>query len=396
VHREEGPHPKQTSRHEPGIVVVLRGLPGVGKTTIAALIRDRLAPAVRVNIDTIRYLAMPRLLDTATIAQGELAAAELARSYAEQGVNAIIDGVMLEPDTLGSVVGLLSSAGLPVSVFNVTATLPHLLARNNSREFYDRVDEDRIRFLYESFTTPIGELVSSDDRVPEEVADDVLTILSSRRAAPRERGRRVYFMRHGAVEFDDTIYPDHDRMGLSFDGRNQVLAARSGLTMLGIERIVTSPFPRARESAEIINQVLHVPMTVDTRFKERCFPSLYGRTFSEIASIYGEGTADRLYSNSSSVSIPGAESVEQAARRTWEALQGIVSANHTATLVVSHGGPHGWICAKALGLPAEEYGRRFTIGHARLSAFAIPSGRTGVKVLSVNTDAHSLLGLPPR
>jgi predicted kinase len=84
-----------------GLVILVRGLPGVGKSTVADMLRARLAPAVRVNEDTIRYLALPRDFTDVTVIRAQFACADLAKSYALSGAAAIIDGVMADRDVVG-------------------------------------------------------------------------------------------------------------------------------------------------------------------------------------------------------------------------------------------------------------------------------------------------------
>ena len=164
-------------KNRPAPVVIIRGLPGVGKTSISSLLRDWLRPAVLVSVDTIRYLALPRDLTDATIGQAELACASLARGYAERGVTAIVEGVLADTEILETMIGQLSVSAIPTLVVTVTASLDDLLRRNASRDEYVRVPEERIHWLYERFDPHVGQLLPTDGMVAEEAADNLRQFL---------------------------------------------------------------------------------------------------------------------------------------------------------------------------------------------------------------------------
>lgn len=386
--REPVPQP------ELGRVFIIRGLPGVGKTTTAALLRDRLEPAVRVSIDTIRYLAKPRNLNAHSIQQAEVASTDLARSYARQGVNAIVEGVILDLDVLETILGSCDADGLPVTVINLAASLPNLLARNDERAPYDRVADTRIQTLHDRFTTSIGHTIVTDDREPEEVVDCIFGLVDDQPVTAASDDWSLFVMRHGAAAVDDLTYPDHDAMPLSAVGHRQVLAARQAIAALGIERVVTSPFRRCIETAELVTAALSVPLKVDDRLKERTFPAFYGVTYDAIAKEIGAEKADYLRYNSNLVSLPDTEDLPAMRTRVLDAVTEILARPERRTLVVSHGGPHGWLCALALGSDDPATARRFALGHARLSAFGRRPGTDDLRLISLNSRADGLVVLP--
>ena len=59
------------------MAILLRGLPGSGKTTTAALLRDALSPSVRVSDDSVRYMAHPRDFTALTLEASERACIKL-------------------------------------------------------------------------------------------------------------------------------------------------------------------------------------------------------------------------------------------------------------------------------------------------------------------------------
>ncbi|MGL5262998.1 MAG: hypothetical protein ACRDAI_00215, partial [Candidatus Rhabdochlamydia sp.] len=44
----------------PPFILILRGPPASGKTSVSLILRHKLSPAVRLSIDVLRYLVTPR------------------------------------------------------------------------------------------------------------------------------------------------------------------------------------------------------------------------------------------------------------------------------------------------------------------------------------------------
>lgn len=83
---------------------------------------------------------------------------------------------------------------------------------------------------------------------------------------------RFYFVRHG----ETILNAEHIRQGregaLSEKGRDQAERAGAYLKRFPITRIIASDYPRAQETAHIINQHLEVPITFSPLFGERRNP----------------------------------------------------------------------------------------------------------------------------
>src|SRR5260221_8040234 len=71
------------------------------------------------------------------------------------------------------------------------------------------------------------------------------------------RTMRLYFLRHGIAEEWRPDFPDEERR-LTAEGKRKVRIIAQGISKLdlGLDLIVTSPLPRARETAEILADVL--------------------------------------------------------------------------------------------------------------------------------------------
>lgn len=372
-------------------VVLLRGLPGIGKTTVAAMLRERTVPSVRVSVDTVRYFAAPRDLSEKTIEAAERAAAALAMSYAGDGFTAFVEGVFANLDTVNAITGELHSAGIEVSVVTLSGSLEDALARNAARHPSIQLDPERIRWLHAQFDDAHGHVIDTSNRVAEEIAEFVEEQLASgsERAELPER-RLVLFLRHGAADVRDDTYPDPRTLGLSAEGRRQVLGVRRGIERLMPELIVSSPFARARETAELLNKNLRLPLELEEGWCERTLSDFYGWSYEEIASQIGAEAAARLRTNGDELDLSGTESLQAASQRVGAALESLLTRPQRLILVVSHGGPHGWICAQALGSPSPRAGRGVELDAGRMSVFELEPD--GPSIVALNTLPWTLAG----
>lgn len=87
------------------------------------------------------------------------------------------------------------------------------------------------------------------------------------------RPRRFYFVRHG----ETLLNAQHIRQGeegrLSENGRHQAEKVGAYLKNFPIERIISSTYPRAKETAEILATDLKAPIVYSALFSERRNPS---------------------------------------------------------------------------------------------------------------------------
>jgi broad specificity phosphatase PhoE len=87
------------------------------------------------------------------------------------------------------------------------------------------------------------------------------------------RPRRFYLVRHG----ETLLNAEHIRQGedgaLSPRGREQAEKVGRYLQYFPVQSIITSTYPRAKETANIINTHLQVPITYSSLFVERRNPS---------------------------------------------------------------------------------------------------------------------------
>ncbi len=85
--------------------------------------------------------------------------------------------------------------------------------------------------------------------------------------------KRFYFVRHGETILNTKRIKQSAEGDLSELGKHQAEIVGERLAPLGIQRILASPYERARETALIINKHLHVPIFYSPLLAERRNPS---------------------------------------------------------------------------------------------------------------------------
>lgn len=147
----------------------------------------------------------------------------------------------------------------------------------------------------------------------------------------------IYIMRHGqsTVNVERRITCRKLEGDLTSIGRDQALKAGQWLIDKGITKIVHSPFHRAAQTAEIVNQHLNLTCSVSDDLREMDCGALEWRTdeagWNEFYSVY-----ERWQQRDWNATYPDGESYRQGFDRFNHCLMN-VDPNET-TLLVTHGG----------------------------------------------------------
>jgi len=132
----------------------------------------------------------------------------------------------------------------------------------------------------------------------------------------------VYLLRHGETGLNALgVLQGSIEEPLNAVGRQQAQAAAQTLSGLGIARIVSSPQSRARQTADIVAEKLHLSITEDTLLRERDWGIYEGRPLCERSE---EGA--------------GVEPFSSVLARAYQAFEHIVAGSPTPCLVVAHSG----------------------------------------------------------
>jgi len=147
---------------------------------------------------------------------------------------------------------------------------------------------------------------------------------------------KIFLIRHGQTTGDlegryGGSYDDH----LTEKGREQLAETAAQVADKGIEIIFHSPLIRARESAEIIRDVINCPIQQWNGLEERHYGVLSGLTKQEALDKYPDAVeAHKDPMNTD----PEGESFEDFNNRVVTTFTEIIKAPHETIAILAHGG----------------------------------------------------------
>ncbi len=148
---------------------------------------------------------------------------------------------------------------------------------------------------------------------------------------------KILLIRHGETTGDledryGGTYDDH----LTEEGRQQLARTAQLLKGKEIKKIYSSTLIRARESTEIISEVLSVDVEFEAGLQERDYGVLGGLTKEEAIEKYPE--AVELHKDPANTD-PEGESQFDFIQRVTDTFTGIVERGGEQIVILSHGGP---------------------------------------------------------
>jgi broad specificity phosphatase PhoE len=140
--------------------------------------------------------------------------------------------------------------------------------------------------------------------------------------------RPFWFLRHGETDWNrENRTQGSTDIPLNDTGLAQAREAAALLPGRGITRIVTSPLQRAHRTAEIVGEVLHLPVELRPDLREASFGAHEGEVMGAWFASWVEGRA-----------VPeGGESFADVRARAIAAVNAVLQDPHLP-LVVAHGG----------------------------------------------------------
>lgn len=153
---------------------------------------------------------------------------------------------------------------------------------------------------------------------------------------------RFWILRHGQSEANikgliaSSPNLAISKFGLTTIGHEQVVRSieQRREQMIGIDRIFTSDFRRARETAEVAAKLLNVPITEAVPLRERCFGEWEGQSDANYEDVWSADAEDAAHEQW------GVESVSAVAYRMSQFIQSVDQSSINRTyLIVSHGDP---------------------------------------------------------
>ena len=93
----------------------------------------------------------------------------------------------------------------------------------------------------------------------------------------------IYLVRHGQTDWNiENRIQGHLDMPLNDTGRNEARICVTQLSALKIDQIIASDLSRTKETANIINETLFLPISFDSRLRETNCGDLQGRLSKDI------------------------------------------------------------------------------------------------------------------
>ena len=166
--------------------------------------------------------------------------------------------------------------------------------------------------------------------------------------------KTIFFIRHGRTEWN-AIRRMQGQWNSNLDdlGREQADVNGRWLADVGIEALFASPLDRTRQTAEIINKYLNLPITYDDRLKEWDCGDWSGWLYAEIENKWPEEwTAWRA--DGFNYRAPNAENYPDMMARSAPFLDELCTQEAHTLAVVSHGMIGKAMMATLLGLSAQE------------------------------------------
>jgi alpha-ribazole phosphatase len=173
---------------------------------------------------------------------------------------------------------------------------------------------------------------------------------------------RVYFMRHGQTNYNVLGLCNENPaivVSLTDSGKAQAEAAAERLKEAAIRRIVVSPLPRTRETAEIVNRHHRAPIVVHPDIHD-FRTGLDGRPVSELYERLG---TNRLHGRATE----GGETLYEHKQRVLRFIEWLRAQEPMTTLVVAHEETLRVVIAHFHGL-SDEAMLALTIGNCEVVA----------------------------
>ena len=179
---------------------------------------------------------------------------------------------------------------------------------------------------------------------------------------------------------------------LSTKGRRDARTLARRLAPIEIQRVVTSPLTRAKETADILAHSHGVTVEPEPRLAELDYGAWEGHTLDEINSMF-PGEYEKYDRDPAHHEVGGGESGTEVAARLWPVVDGLVewaekAGGEKTSLVVGHSSTNRILLAMLLGVELNDYRRRFDQDWTNLTVLRWPSRADGPRLLLSNDLSH--------
>lgn len=205
----------------------------------------------------------------------------------------------------------------------------------------------------------------------------------------------VLLTRHGHTDRSEPEQYLGQRVHASLSDRGRADAQKLARRLEGvqIDRVISSPLGRAVETAQILGAGTIAEVETDERLTELDYGAWEGLTVEEIDRRFpGER---QLYDENPAVhEVGGGESGLEVAARVGSFIEHLLgwwegSAANRTCLLVGHSSLNRVLLAEVLGVPLQDYRRRFKQDWANLTVLRWESRQDGAMLLLSNDEGHS-------
>lgn len=211
---------------------------------------------------------------------------------------------------------------------------------------------------------------------------------------PGHTGPRLLLVRHGETDWNrQSRFQGQIDVPLNDTGRSQAQKAADFLQPVTLDRAVSSPMLRPKETAEIIlQQHPHITLELNEFLVEINHGLWEGKYEAEIKQLYAQELAD-WHTRPETVQMPEGENLQQVWQRAEIAWKAIVTAaasrpEFTTVLVVAHDAINKAILCQVLGLQPANFWN-FRQGNGAVSVIDYPDGADSAPILqAMNITTH--------
>lgn len=192
----------------------------------------------------------------------------------------------------------------------------------------------------------------------------------------------LHLVRHGSHgRLDRQLCGRMEGVELSADGRAEVARAAERLKREAPAALYASPLQRCGETAGVIAEALHLPVTEEPGLLELDFGEWTGKSFEELAA---DPRWEPWNTRRTQTRPPGGESLGECQMRAVRTVEAITAAHPDAAVVlVTHSDVVKALACHWLGLCLDFYSR-FEVGPASLTTAVV--GDWGAKLMRLNEE----------
>ena len=165
---------------ESHIMIIIRGYPAVGKTTIGLKVRDCIGNAVCISVDNIiQMLGDFRSRQNKTM--GHIASRYLANFFMKQGMNIVIEELFADEISIRKTIELANQLHYNWFIFELESTISDIKARDKNFGRIHTQDIDRLLSILEKkyYHEPLAIKINTSNLSMETATREIVKIVES-------------------------------------------------------------------------------------------------------------------------------------------------------------------------------------------------------------------------